>query len=61
VDFSNEHFLGLRTGDALYRFFGRNAFGAPVGMTVHDFSGSGDPAATAKAWDGFLTKVYAQA
>ncbi len=59
VDFSNEHFLGLRTSDALYRFFGRNSFGAPVGMTVHDFSGSGDPDATAKAWGGFLRRVFA--
>ena len=39
VDFANENFLGLRTADTLYRFFGRNAFGATVGMTVHDFSG----------------------
>ena len=58
VDFSNEHFLGVRTGEALYRFFGRNAFGAPVGMTVHDFSGAGDTEATAKAWGGFLERVY---
>ncbi|KRE66847.1 MULTISPECIES: SRPBCC family protein [Micrococcaceae] len=59
VDFSNEHFLGVRTPDALYRFFGRNAFGAPVGMTVHDFSGTADSATTAKAWGGFLERVYA--
>jgi hypothetical protein len=59
VDFSNEHFLGIRTSDALYRFFGRNAFGAPVGMTGHDFSGAGDPETTAKAWGNFLEKVYA--
>jgi uncharacterized protein YndB with AHSA1/START domain len=59
VDFANEHFLGIRTSDALYRFFGRNAFGAPVGMTVHDFSGAGDPETTAKAWGNFLEKVYA--
>jgi hypothetical protein len=59
VDFSNEHFLGIRTSDALYRFFGRNAFGAPVGMTVHDFSGAGDAETTAKAWGNFLEKVYA--
>ncbi|MDQ1053278.1 hypothetical protein QE394_001206 [Arthrobacter sp. SORGH_AS 212] len=59
VDFSNEHFLGLRTADALYRFFGRNAWGAPVGMTVHDFSGAGDSETTAKAWSGFLERVYA--
>jgi hypothetical protein len=59
VDFSNEHFLGLRTHDALYRFFGRNAFGAPVGMTAHDFSGAGDSETTAKAWGRFLERVYA--
>jgi hypothetical protein len=59
VDFSNEHFLGLRTSSAMYRFFGRNAWGAPVGMTVHDFSGAGDSDATAKAWSGFLDKAYA--
>ncbi|TQJ35222.1 SRPBCC family protein [Arthrobacter sp. SLBN-122] len=59
VDFSNEHFMGLRSADALYRFFGRNAFGAPVGMTVHDFSGAGDSETTAKAWGGFLERVYA--
>ncbi|WP_426998153.1 SRPBCC family protein [Pseudarthrobacter sp. N5] len=59
VDFSNEHFLGLRTADAMYRFFGRNSFGAPVGMTVHDFSGSGDSEAAATAWSGFFEKVYA--
>ncbi|MFC8039590.1 SRPBCC domain-containing protein [Paenarthrobacter sp. NPDC057355] len=59
VDFSDENFLGLRTADAMYRFFGRNVFGAPVGMTVHDFSGSADPELTAKTWDAFLEKVYA--
>jgi hypothetical protein len=31
----------------------------PSAMTVHDFSGRGDSAATAKAWGGFLEKVYA--
>jgi hypothetical protein len=59
VDFADANFLGLRTADTLYRFFGRNAFGAPVGMTVHDFSGRGDSEATARAWGGFLEKVYA--
>jgi hypothetical protein len=59
VDFSNENFLGLRTSDAMYRLFGRNVFGAPVGMTVHDFSGSGDSGATAEAWGAYFEKVYA--
>ena len=43
----------------MYRFFGRNNFGAPVGMAVHDFSGSGDTGATSNAWAGILAKVYA--
>ena len=30
-----------------------------MGMTVHDFSGSGDSELTAKAWGAFLEKVYA--
>ena len=59
VDFVNENFLGLRTAEAMYRFFGRNAFGAPVGMTVHDFSGHGNSEETARAWGSFLGKVYA--
>jgi len=59
VDFSNENFLGLRTASAMYRIFGRNAWGAPVGMTVHDFSGSSDSELTAKTWGAFLEKVYA--
>ncbi|HKU34428.1 MAG TPA: SRPBCC domain-containing protein [Paenarthrobacter sp.] len=59
VDFANDNFLGLRTADTLYRFFGRNAFGAPVGMTVHQFGGSGDSELTAKLWGAFLEKVYA--
>ncbi len=59
VDFVNENFLGLRTADAMYRFFGRNAFGGPVGMTVHDFSGHGDSEETARAWGTFFAKVFA--
>ncbi|BCW83000.1 hypothetical protein NicSoilE8_06730 [Arthrobacter sp. NicSoilE8] len=58
VDFSNENFLGIRTSDTMYRFFGRNAFGAPVGMTVHEFGGSGDSELTAKTWGAFLERVY---
>jgi hypothetical protein len=59
LDFANENFLGLRTANTLYRFFGRNAFGAPVGMTVHDFSGRGDSGSTARTWDAFLAKTFA--
>src|SRR5262245_34812933 len=37
IDYRTDKFLGIRTDDALYRFFGRNAFGGPVGMTIHHF------------------------
>ena len=40
VDWQDELFVGLRTDDALDRFFGRNAFGGPVGLTVHHFGGA---------------------
>jgi uncharacterized protein YndB with AHSA1/START domain len=59
VDYDTEHFLGLRTETALVRFFGRNAWGAPVGVAVHDFAPGADAEATTAAWDGWLEKVYA--
>jgi hypothetical protein len=59
LDFRNEWFAGIRTADSMYRFFGRNHFGMVVGMTVHDFSGHGDPAATAETWGAYLEQVYA--
>lgn len=61
VDFRNENFLGLRTGDAMYRFFGRNTWGAPVGIALHRFAAgaSDDEDATRKAWQGWLDGLYA--
>jgi uncharacterized protein YndB with AHSA1/START domain len=59
LDYVNEYFLGLRTDHAMYRFFGRNHFGSVVGLTVHDFSGTGDSEATAEAWKSYLAQVYA--
>lgn len=38
VDYATPDFLGVRTADALYRFFGRNAFGGTVGLSVHSFA-----------------------
>jgi hypothetical protein len=57
VDYANDRFLGVRTGDALYRFFGRNAFGGPVGMSVHHF-GDVDADATGRNWSDWLQSVY---
>src|SRR5262249_36968180 len=53
ADYQRANFLGLRTPDALYRFFGRNAFGGPVGMSIHLFDDA-DPDATCTAWQAWL-------
>ncbi len=60
VDYRNEHFLGLRSADTLYRFFGRNAWGAPVGLTVHRFTTGGAAPAEVQPseWEAFFDKVY---
>ncbi len=58
VDYRNRWFLGLRTADAMYRFFGRDAFGQPVAVTVHHF-GDADQKRTADAWQSWLDGVYA--
>jgi uncharacterized protein YndB with AHSA1/START domain len=59
VDYARPNFLGIRTADALYRFFGRNAFGMPVGMVVHLFTENADADATKQAWQDWLNAVYA--
>jgi uncharacterized protein YndB with AHSA1/START domain len=59
VDYLRPNFLGIRAGDALYRFFGRNAWGGPVGMAIHSFAEGVDDDATARAWKAWLEGVYA--
>ncbi|KDA43122.1 SRPBCC domain-containing protein [Frankia sp. B2] len=59
VDYLHPHFLGLRTGDGLYRFFGRNAFGAPIGIALHLFAPGADQAKTTQAWTDWLQDVFA--
>jgi hypothetical protein len=59
VDYLNPNFIGLRTDNGLYRFFGRNAFGAPVGLTAHLFSTDVDAEKTQQAWQSWLNEVYA--
>lgn len=59
VDFVNENFLGLRTKNGMYRFFGRNAFGSVVGITVHLFNDDADAQAEGAAWGAWLNGVFA--
>ena len=58
VDYANDKFLGVRTGDALYRFFGRNAFGGPVAVSVHHFGDDVDVDGATRAWKEWLASVY---
>ncbi len=52
-------FLGVRTADGLYRFFGRNRFGGVVGMSAHLFADGIDAAAREAALQSWLDGVYA--
>jgi hypothetical protein len=58
IDYLTPNFVGIRTGDALYRFFGRNAFGGPVGMSIHHFGDGVDADAVGAAWTRWLEGVY---
>ena len=59
IDYRTDRFLGIRTDTALYRFFGRNAFGGPVGMSIHHFGDGVDADAAGAAWTAWLERVYA--
>ena len=59
IDYLTPQFIGVRTDDGLFRFFGRNAFGSVVGLSAHMFGDGVDAAqaeADLKAW---LDAVYA--
>ncbi|MFD3500676.1 SRPBCC domain-containing protein [Streptomyces sp. NPDC058676] len=60
LDFRNPYFIGLRTEDALIRFFGRNHWSYPVGISVHDFAAGADAEADEAAWKGWLNGVFSQ-
>lgn len=59
VDYRNEYFLGLRTGDAMYRLFGRNHFGVPLGIAVHDFGPGADAKRIESVWQERLNALFA--
>jgi len=59
LDYLTPHFLGLRTEDAMFRVFGRNAFGAPVSVTLHLFSPEPDEAAIETSLRAWLAGLYA--
>jgi hypothetical protein len=59
IDYSTREFLGVRTADGLYRFFGRNHYGGVVGMSAHLFVDGVDATRTETALKGWLDAVYA--
>jgi hypothetical protein len=59
VDYLTPEFVGVRTDDSLYRFFGRNQFGSVVGMSAHVFRDDVDAAAAESALKAWLDGVYA--
>jgi hypothetical protein len=59
IDYSTRAFLGVRTADGLYRFFGRNHFGGVVGMSAHLFVDGVDAASSEAALQAWLNGVYA--
>jgi hypothetical protein len=59
VDYRRDHFLGIRTGAGMYRFFGRNAFGKPVGLQLHLFSDGVDADGLKRQWHEWLEAVFA--
>ncbi len=59
LDYATPEFLGVRTGDGLYRFFGRNHFGGVVGMSAHLFTPGVDAAGREAAFQDWLDGVYA--
>ena len=54
IDYRRPNFLGVRSADSLYRFFGRNAFNAPVGMSIHAFADDVDPEEAKQRWQQWL-------
>jgi hypothetical protein len=59
VDYATPEFLGVRTADGLYRFFGRNHYGGVVGMSAHLFGDRVDAGAREAALKSWLDGVYA--
>jgi uncharacterized protein YndB with AHSA1/START domain len=61
VDYAGPSFVGVRSGDALYRFHGRAVLGLPVAVGHHLYAGDPDPAATGRAWEAWLAEVFTPA
>lgn len=59
VDYLTPYFIGLRTADGLYRFFGANAWGWPIRLGHHLFADDADQEKAEHAWRMWLDGVFA--
>ena len=59
IDYLTPEFIGVRSDDGLWRFFGRNHFGGVVGMSAHVFRDDVDAAQVEAALKAWLDSVYA--
>jgi hypothetical protein len=59
IDYLTPSFIGLRTVDALIRFYGRDTWGWPVGISLHLFAPDADVDAIGNAWTAWLNGLYA--
>lgn len=61
VDYSTREFLGIRTEDALLRFYGREFWGAGTSASHHLFAPGIDAGAEQRAWQEWIDGVFATA
>jgi hypothetical protein len=54
VNYRRPNFIGVRSDDTLYCFFGRNAFGQPVAMSIHSFADGVDAERAKRDWQRAL-------
>jgi hypothetical protein len=59
IDYLRPNFMGIRTGDALYCFFGRDAFGGPVAVSIHHFSDGINASRIERSWQQYLNTTLA--
>ncbi|SDC52304.1 SRPBCC family protein [Actinokineospora iranica] len=59
IDYLEGQFVGIRSGDALYRFYCREPWGAPVSLGHHLFAADADEETEGKAWQAWLDGVFA--
>jgi hypothetical protein len=54
VNYRRPNFIGVRSSDALYCLFGRNAFGQPVAVSIHSFADGVDAEQAKRGWQQAL-------